>query len=332
MGDDDAKLERRCQFHYAMPQGIDTCQLQKTKRGSTQHLLLSNGGGTHSRLPRIESTFREELNHQKERSWRKYVEVSRCIWPTSYYPWPAATSEEEFKDGVPILPELHNMVIDITAQHRLYTGSGIVSRKMLDDESRLVHSIAITNIIPRSQKNEFSERMKVFIYAFKNDIELDLPNIIIEEMIDASTKTATRSSLPFARLVMTIFTAASYKSIGSMLQTMSTRLGAIEGHLGTIEGQLETIEKDVRGLRPVQKPQESEYDSDAIDIIDHKTSSRGAHFRRAGLQQEKIFSVLEFVGAVMDELSNSPGPRVEVVNTHCREFMQAIEVYIVQSR
>ncbi|KAF6141753.1 hypothetical protein GIB67_027931 [Kingdonia uniflora] len=27
----------------------------------------------------------------------------------------------------------------------------------------------------------------------------------------------------------------------------------------------------------------------------------------------------------MDELSNSPGPRVEVVNTHCREFMQAIK-------
>ncbi|KAF6159377.1 hypothetical protein GIB67_032148 [Kingdonia uniflora] len=130
----------------------------------------------------------------------------------SYYPWHAATFEGEFdEDGVPIEPELHTMVNDIAAQHNLYTGSGIVSRKMLDDEFRLVHSIAITNIIPRSQKNEHSERMKVFLYAFKNYIEIDLPNIIIEEMIDASTKTATRNSLPFALLVMEILTAASYK-------------------------------------------------------------------------------------------------------------------------
>ncbi|KAF6152296.1 hypothetical protein GIB67_005950 [Kingdonia uniflora] len=41
--------------------------------------------------------------------------------------------------------------------------------------------------------------------------------------------------------------------------------------------------------------------------------------------EKKIISVLELVGVVMDELSNSPGPRVEVVNTHCREFMQAIK-------
>ncbi|KAF6152969.1 hypothetical protein GIB67_021574 [Kingdonia uniflora] len=249
----------------------------------------------------------------------QYVEVPRCIWPASYYPWPAATFEGEFEeDGVLILPALPDMVIDITAQHRLYTGSGIVSRKMLDDESRLVHSIVITNIIPRSQKNELSERMKVFLYAFKNDIELDLPNIINEEMIDASTKMATRSSLPFARLVLAILSAAGYKvfpnepedtknekldasnchksashlpsvlpskpappgehigssssaaqpqevfsfqSIGSMLQTVSTRFGAIEGRMGTIEDRLETIETDVRGLRPVQEPQEFEYDS-----------------------------------------------------------------------
>ncbi|KAF6135900.1 hypothetical protein GIB67_006792 [Kingdonia uniflora] len=125
---------------------------------------------------------------------------------------PGATSEGEFEeDGVLILPELHTMVVNITAQHRLYTRSVIVSRKMLDDESCLVHSIVITNIILRSQKNELSERMKIFLYAFKNDIEIDLPNIIIKEMIDASTKTATRSSLSFARLVMAILTAAGYK-------------------------------------------------------------------------------------------------------------------------
>ncbi|KAF6141395.1 hypothetical protein GIB67_021211 [Kingdonia uniflora] len=139
----------------------------------------------------------------KARNWTKILTPSGK---------PVATSEGEFEeDGVPILPDLHIMVVDITAQHSLYTGSGIISQKMLDDESRLVHNIAIANIIPRSQKNEFSERMKIFLYAFKNDIEIDLPNIIIEEMIDVSPKMATRSSLPFARLVMAILTVASYK-------------------------------------------------------------------------------------------------------------------------
>ncbi|KAF6175792.1 hypothetical protein GIB67_036257 [Kingdonia uniflora] len=181
------------------------------------------------------------------RNWTKIFTPS-----TSYYPWPAATSEGEFEeDGVSILPALPNMVIDITAQHRLYTRS-------------------------------------------------DLPNIIVEEMIDATTKMATRSSLPFARLDMAILTAAGYKifpnepedtqnenwmrpappeehigsssstaqpqevfslqSIESILQTVSTRLGAIEGRLGTIEDRLETIETYVRGLRLVQEPQEFEYD------------------------------------------------------------------------
>ncbi|KAF6140807.1 hypothetical protein GIB67_042220 [Kingdonia uniflora] len=79
----------------------------------------------------------------------QYAEVPRCIWPASYYSWPAATSEGEFEeDGVLILLALPDMVIDITTQHRIYTESGIVSRKMLDDESRLVHNIAITDIIP----------------------------------------------------------------------------------------------------------------------------------------------------------------------------------------
>ncbi|KAF6172846.1 hypothetical protein GIB67_035400 [Kingdonia uniflora] len=230
------------------------------------------------------------------------IAVPRCIWPASYYPWPAITSEGEFEeDGVPILHDLHIMVIDITAQYCLYTGSGIVSKKMLDDEFRLVHNITITNIVLRSQKNELSERMKVFLYAFMNDIEIDLPNVILEEMIDASTKMATRSSLPFARLIMAILTAAGYKifpnepedtktkkldasnchksashlpsvlpsapvppgehigssssaaqpqevfsilSIRSMLQTMTTKLGDIEGRLESIEEHLETLETE----------------------------------------------------------------------------------------
>ncbi|KAF6175794.1 hypothetical protein GIB67_036259 [Kingdonia uniflora] len=210
----------------------------------------------------------------KDKVHMKFVEVPRCIWLASYYPCPDATEEGEFEeDGVPILSALPDMVIDITAQHRLYTRS-------------------------------------------------DLPNIIIEEMIDASTKTATRSSLPFARLVMVILTATGYKvfpnkpedtktkkldasnchksvshlppglpselappgghigssslaahpqevfslqSIGSMLHTVSTRLGAIEGRLGTMEGRLENIETDIRGLRQVQEPQEFEYDSNSGD-------------------------------------------------------------------
>ncbi|PIA28264.1 hypothetical protein AQUCO_07200132v1 [Aquilegia coerulea] len=41
--------------------------------------------------------------------------------------------------------------------------------------------------------------------------------------------------------------------------------------------------------------------------------------------EKRIVRVLELAGGVMDELSNSTGPRVEVINTHCREFMQSIK-------
>ncbi|KAF6141735.1 hypothetical protein GIB67_027913 [Kingdonia uniflora] len=90
MGDDDAELERRCQFHYAMPQGIETCPLREAKGGSTQHLLLSNGGGRYRRMPRIESTFKEESNHQKERRQRKSLPLqfrglSRLGWCLGLY-------------------------------------------------------------------------------------------------------------------------------------------------------------------------------------------------------------------------------------------------------
>ncbi|KAF6165339.1 hypothetical protein GIB67_018783 [Kingdonia uniflora] len=105
------------------------------------------------------------------------------------YPWPAYSPKGEFtEDEIHVHPKLNEMAIDITTQHNLYTGSGTVTRKMLDDESRIVHRITFTNIIPRSQMKELSERMKIFLYAFKNNVEIDLPNIIIEEMIYASTK------------------------------------------------------------------------------------------------------------------------------------------------
>ncbi|KAF9598739.1 hypothetical protein IFM89_031407 [Coptis chinensis] len=41
--------------------------------------------------------------------------------------------------------------------------------------------------------------------------------------------------------------------------------------------------------------------------------------------EKRIVRVLEIAGGVMDELSNSTGPRVEIVNNHCREFMQSIK-------
>ncbi|KAF5177690.1 Mediator of rna polymerase ii transcription subunit [Thalictrum thalictroides] len=41
--------------------------------------------------------------------------------------------------------------------------------------------------------------------------------------------------------------------------------------------------------------------------------------------EKRIVRVLELAGGVMEELSNSTGPRVEIINTHCREFMQSIK-------
>ncbi|KAF6157209.1 hypothetical protein GIB67_041670 [Kingdonia uniflora] len=141
----------------------------------------------------------------------KHINTPRCVWPVTSYPWLAYSPESKFTEAeILILPEMNEMVFDITTQHNLYTRSGTVTHKMLDDESRLVHNIVITNIIPKSQKNELSERMKAFFYAFKNNVENDLPNIIIEEMIDVSTKMVTQSSVPFAHLVMDILLNVGY--------------------------------------------------------------------------------------------------------------------------
>ncbi|XP_077216341.1 mediator of RNA polymerase II transcription subunit 11 [Tasmannia lanceolata] len=40
--------------------------------------------------------------------------------------------------------------------------------------------------------------------------------------------------------------------------------------------------------------------------------------------EKRIVHVLELAGGVMDELANSTGPRMEVLNSHCREFMQSM--------
>ncbi|KAJ7967763.1 Mediator of RNA polymerase II transcription subunit 11 [Quillaja saponaria] len=41
--------------------------------------------------------------------------------------------------------------------------------------------------------------------------------------------------------------------------------------------------------------------------------------------EKRIVRVLELAGGVMDELSNSTGPRKDLVNNHCLEFMQLIK-------
>ncbi|CAN1307817.1 Mediator of RNA polymerase II transcription subunit 11 [Linum perenne] len=40
---------------------------------------------------------------------------------------------------------------------------------------------------------------------------------------------------------------------------------------------------------------------------------------------QTIVKVLELAGGVMDELANPMGPRKELINNHCREFMQMIK-------
>ncbi|XP_043690517.1 mediator of RNA polymerase II transcription subunit 11-like [Telopea speciosissima] len=47
--------------------------------------------------------------------------------------------------------------------------------------------------------------------------------------------------------------------------------------------------------------------------------------QRLHTREKRIVRVLELAGAVMDELSNSTGPRMEMLNNHCREFMQLIK-------
>ncbi|MCL7035681.1 hypothetical protein MKW94_026210 [Papaver nudicaule] len=62
----------------------------------------------------------------------------------------------------------------------------------------------------------------------------------------------------------------------------------------------------------------------------NSTSSMDSQGQNTSLQrlhnvEKRVVRVLELAGGVMDELSNSTGPRVEVVNNHCREFMQSIK-------
>ncbi|XP_042029103.1 mediator of RNA polymerase II transcription subunit 11-like isoform X2 [Salvia splendens] len=41
--------------------------------------------------------------------------------------------------------------------------------------------------------------------------------------------------------------------------------------------------------------------------------------------EKRIVRVLELAGGVMDEMANPSGPRKELVNSHCSEFMQSVK-------
>ncbi|KAL4190947.1 hypothetical protein AMTRI_Chr07g78400 [Amborella trichopoda] len=41
--------------------------------------------------------------------------------------------------------------------------------------------------------------------------------------------------------------------------------------------------------------------------------------------EKRIVRVLELAGGVMEELANGTGPRMEVLNNYCPEFMQSIK-------
>lgn len=52
--------------------------------------------------------------------------------------------------------------------------------------------------------------------------------------------------------------------------------------------------------------------------------SQASSLQRLNHVEKRIVRVLELAGLVMDELANSTGPRTVALDSHCREFMQAI--------
>lgn len=55
------------------------------------------------------------------------------------------------------------------------------------------------------------------------------------------------------------------------------------------------------------------------------SQSQNTSLQRLHNVEKRIVRVLELAGGVMDELSNPSGPRKELTNDHCREFMQLIK-------
>ncbi|KAL2935616.1 Mediator of RNA polymerase II transcription subunit 11, partial [Bienertia sinuspersici] len=55
-------------------------------------------------------------------------------------------------------------------------------------------------------------------------------------------------------------------------------------------------------------------------------TSKSKHFiQRLQNVEKRIVRVLEVAGGVMDELANPAGPRKDLLNNHCGEFMQLIK-------
>ncbi|KAK9086003.1 hypothetical protein Sjap_026414 [Stephania japonica] len=53
--------------------------------------------------------------------------------------------------------------------------------------------------------------------------------------------------------------------------------------------------------------------------------SQNSSLQKLHQVEKRIVRVLEVAGGMMDELANSSGPRADVVNIHCREFMTSIK-------
>ncbi|KAH6789006.1 hypothetical protein C2S51_004012 [Perilla frutescens var. frutescens] len=57
-----------------------------------------------------------------------------------------------------------------------------------------------------------------------------------------------------------------------------------------------------------------------MDPQSHTTS-----LQRLQNVEKRIVRVLELAGGVMEEMANPSGPRKELVNSHCSEFMQSVK-------
>ncbi|GAB4851130.1 Mediator of RNA polymerase II transcription subunit 11 [Ancistrocladus abbreviatus] len=55
------------------------------------------------------------------------------------------------------------------------------------------------------------------------------------------------------------------------------------------------------------------------------TQTQSTSLQRLQNVEKRIVRVLELAGGVMDELANPAGPRKELLNNHCGEFMQLIK-------
>ncbi|KAL4562981.1 hypothetical protein LXL04_027012 [Taraxacum kok-saghyz] len=55
------------------------------------------------------------------------------------------------------------------------------------------------------------------------------------------------------------------------------------------------------------------------------SQTQNASLQRLQTVEKRIVRVLELASGVMEEFSNPSGPRKELVNNHCSEFMQLIK-------